>query len=362
MDFHNDDRIVLTLDAGGTNFSFAAMQAGKRIAGPVTLPAEAQDLDRSLANLFAGFEQVATEAGGKVAAISFAFPGPADYVQGVLYNVGNLPAYAGGVPLADILQKRFGVPVYINNDGDLFAYGEAVGGLLPEVNARLEAAGSLRRYRNLIGLTLGTGLGGGLVINGQLLQGDNSLSGEVWLLRHGFQPGVNAEEGASIRAITQAYATAASGDAATSLTPRDISQIANGEMEGDATAARHAFAQLGRTVGDVIANVVTLIDGLVVLGGGLSNAHELFMPSLLEVVNGPFSDAEGAPDRLVQQVYNLESDADASTFYASDLSVGQAGSTTEIAPYVPQTAVGVSRLGANKAVSLGAYAVAIQAT
>lgn len=351
MNFANDDRIVLTLDAGGTNFSFAAVQAGKRIAGPVVLPSEAQDLDRSLANLFAGFEQVATEAGGKISAISFAFPGPADYEQGVLYNVGNLPAYAGGVRLAEILRKRFDVPVFINNDGDLFAYGEAVAGMLPEVNQQFEAAGNSRRYRNLIGLTIGTGFGGGIVINGSLLRGDNSMSGEVWLLSQGYQPGVNAEEGACIRAVTNAYA-AAVPDADTSLTPLDIGKIANGELEGNADAAKQAYDQLGRTIGDTVANLVTLLDGLVVIGGGLSNAHKLFMPALLDVVNGSFTESPGQPKRLTHQVYNLESEADAAKFYAPP---------TDTTTFVPQTAVGISRVGTNRAVSLGAYAVALQA-
>ena len=68
----------------------------------------------------------------------------------------------------------FGIPVFINNDGDLFAYGEALGGALPEVNARPEKAGSAKRYKNLLGYTFGTGFGVGMVVNGELNRGDNS--------------------------------------------------------------------------------------------------------------------------------------------------------------------------------------------
>lgn len=340
--------LVLTLDAGGTNFSFAALRDGRRVGESVILPAAADDRDQSLANLFEGFSRVNESAGGGASAISFAFPGPADYRRGVLYNVGNLPAYSGGVPLADILSDKFGVPTLINNDGDLFALGEAAAGLLPEVNAKLEQSGSPRRYQNLIGLTLGTGFGGGIVLQGRLLQGDNSLTGEVWLLRHGFNPDVNAEEGVSIRAVTGAYAEAASDSNAAQRTPQDIAGIANGELEGDAAAAQEAFARLGRTLGDAVANLVTVLDGLVVIGGGVSKAHRLFMPALLEVVNGAFPSGR---DRLVQQVYNLECPADAAKFY-------EPPSPTE---HAPQTGVGISRLGANDAVGIGAYTVAIDA-
>lgn len=352
-----DKPLVLTLDAGGTNFSFAALRDGQRVAGPYVLPSEANDLKRSLANLYAGFERVAAEAGGGPSAISFAFPGPADYANGVIYNIGNLPAYADGVPLADLLSERFGVPVLINNDGDLFALGEAAFGRLPEINRQLEESGSDRRYRNLIGLTLGTGFGGGIVIDGQLLRGDNGMSGEVWLLRHGFRPGVSAEEGVSIRAVTRAYSESADDVEARRRTPSDIAKIATGELAGDAGAARQAYAQLGQALGDAIANLVTVIDGVVVIGGGLSKSHPLYMPALLKVVGGAFSEAPDAQRRLVQVVYNLESESESAAFFAPDPFPADG----KRAARQPRSAVAVSKLGANEAVGYGAYALAMQA-
>ncbi len=355
--------VVLTLDAGGTNFTFAAMQESRLLAGPFSLPAEAHSLDRSLANLFAGFEHVGTAAGGEFSAISFAFPGPADYRNGVIDNVGNLPAYAGGVPLADILKKRFRVPVYINNDGDLFTYGEAVGGFLPSVNRRLEQCGSTRRYRNLIGLTLGTGFGGGIVVDGRLLQGDNSLAAEVWLLRHGFEPTLNAEEGVSIRAIVDGYRDSSADPNAKERSPHDIARIASHEMAGDHGAAIAAFERFGRALGDAIATVVTLIDGAVVIGGGISAAHRLFMPSVLDVVNGRFSTHQGAPPRVVQRLYDVTDEAAAGSFFSDER---MACELTEVTPGVRRVPtperripIGVSRLGADRAVNLGAYAVAV---
>ena len=70
-----------------------------------------------------------------------------------------------------MLEKKFGIPVFINNDGDLFVYGEAIAGFLPYVNGLLEKAGSPKRYKNLFGVTLGTGFGGGIVRDGELFVG-----------------------------------------------------------------------------------------------------------------------------------------------------------------------------------------------
>ena len=170
MDFRTDKRIVLTLDAGGTNFVFSAMQGGDEIVEPITKPAEATNLIEVLNRIIEGFKDVKKLLEIKPVAISFAFPGPADYSNGIIDNSNNLPAFKGGVPLKSILEEEFGLPVFINNDGDLFAYGEALGGILPEINAQLEAAGSPKRYRNLFGFTLGTGFGGGFGLMGGMGQ------------------------------------------------------------------------------------------------------------------------------------------------------------------------------------------------
>jgi len=91
MNYNSDNRIVLTLDAGGTNFVFSAIQANREIVQPVTLPSEAHDLDRSLKNIIQGFTSVKQLLDEDPVAISFAFPGPSDYPRGimVLCMMGN---------------------------------------------------------------------------------------------------------------------------------------------------------------------------------------------------------------------------------------------------------------------------------
>ena len=215
-------------------------------------------------------------------AISFAFPGPADYPAGIIGNMSNLPAFRGGVALGPMLEDHFGIPVFINNDGDLFVYGEAIAGFLPYVNDLLEKAGSPKRYKNLFGVTLGTGFGGGIVRDGELLIGDNSVSGEAWLLRNKLDPSVNAEEGASIRAVRRVYAEIAGLTLDEAPEPKTIYEIGIGQAAGHRAAAVEAFRRLGEVAGDAIAQALTLIDGLAVVGGGISGAAGLFLPSLVE--------------------------------------------------------------------------------
>jgi glucokinase len=356
-----DPRIVMTLDAGGTTLKFSAIRANQLLAGPIEIPSEADHLERCLANLVRGFETVKGMLPAAPVAISFAFPGPADYPAGIIANIGNLPAFRGGVPLGPILAEKFGVPVFINNDGDLFVYGEAISGFLPYVNGLLASAGSPKRYRNLFGLTLGTGLGGGIVRNGELFIGDNSAAGEVWLLRNKLEPGINAEEGASIRAVRRVYAHAAGIPFEQAPEPRVICEIGLGRAEGNGAAAREAFRQLGEVTGDVLAQALTLVDGLAVIGGGISGAHPLFLQPLVDAANGVFERNGDPLRRLVPHVFNLENEAQRTAFLSSEvrtLAVPGTGRSIAYDP-LPRTCVGISRLGTSEAVAIGAYAFAL---
>ncbi len=359
--FQNDPRIVMTLDAGGTTFEFSAIRGNQGIGRSAVLPAEATSLEKSLENLVQGFETIRQELPEPPVAISFAFPGPADYPRGIVANVGNLPAFRGGVPLGPMLAERFRLPVFLNNDGDLFAYGEALAGFLPFVNERLEAAGSQRRFRNLFGLTLGTGLGGGTVIDGRLLTGDNSAGSEVWLLRNKLHPETDAEEGASLRAVKRAYAVAAGIPFDRAPEPREIFRIGAEQAEGDRDAARQAFRRLGEVAGDVLAQSLTLIDGLAVVGGGMSAAHPLFMPALLEAMNATFHRPSGSLRRLIPYAWNLEDPQQLERFLSADVQQLDVPGSIRSVPYCPhpRTGVGISRLGTARAVAIGAYAFAL---
>ncbi len=308
-----DSRIVMTLDAGGTNLRFSAIRGNRLLVGPISLPSEPDNLDRCLHNIVEGFRTVEKLLPESPVAISFAFPGPADYPAGIIMNIGNLPAFRGGVALGPVLEERFQIPVFINNDGDLFVYGEAIAGFLPHVNGLLQAAGSPKRYKNLFGITLGTGLGGGIVRDGELFIGDNSTAGEVWLLRNKLDPTINAEEGACIRAVRRVYARECGIPFENAPDPKEIFEIGMGRVEGNRGAAVEAFRQLGEVAGDVLAQALTLVDGLTVIGGGIAAAHPLFMPALVEAANATYEGSGSGRRRLFPQVFNLEDPAQLQT-------------------------------------------------
>lgn len=101
----------------------------------------------------------------EVAGIGVGVPSVVDSEEGIVYNVANIPSWAE-VPLKRLLQERFSVPVYINNDSNCFALG-------------VKLFGEGRKYRNLVGMTIGTGVGTGIIINGELYSGQNTGAGEI---------------------------------------------------------------------------------------------------------------------------------------------------------------------------------------
>jgi glucokinase len=358
-----DRRIVLTLDAGGTSFRFNAIQGGRLLLEPLRVATAAADLSACLEQLAAGFAAVQRAVGGEAVAISFAFPGPADYAAGIIGDLPNLTGFRGGVPLGPMLEARFGLPVFVNNDGALFTYGEALGGLLPWVNGALAAAGSARRHRNLAGFTLGTGFGGGLVIDGRLVRGDTSTAAQVWKLRHRDERRCFVEEGVSIRAVRRAYAEGAGIAVEDAPAPKEIGAIAEGRAPGDAAAARAAFEALGRVAGDAIAQVLTVIDGLAVIGGGLSAAAPLFLPALLAEVNGTLEWYDGRPTpRLLMYACDLSgAEGAAALFGDGPVALPVVGARREVAYEAEKrTGIGLTRLGTTEATALGAYAFALE--
>lgn len=357
----HDNRSVLTLDAGGTNLVFNAVQANKEILSPIVLPAQADDLDKCLANIVTGFEEAIKHLKQAPYAISFAFPGPADYANGIIGDLPNFPSFRGGVALGPYLQEKFGIPVFINNDGDLFAYGEACAGALPHINQEFEKRGIPRKYNNLLGITLGTGTGGGVVHNGELFRGDNGAAAEVWVIRNKRYPEAFSEEGAALRSIKRSYRILSKDT--TELTPKDIAEIAEGTRAGNQQAAREAFEEFGDILGNLIANVNTVVDGLVVLGGGVANAHKWFMPALLRELNGTISryDGLGSVPRTESKAYDLTDPQQAEQFFVGGTTQVTVPFSQKKVVYNQEKKVGVtlSKLGTSSAVSIGAYAFAL---
>jgi glucokinase len=355
--------VILTLDAGGTNFVFSAVKDKKIIVDPVTKPSHAHDSDQCIQQIISGFKEVSAQIDGPVEGISFAFPGPADYALGILGDLPNFPAFNGDVPLGPILEEAFGIPVFINNDGDLFALGEAISGYLPYLNDELKKRGSRKQFKNLIGITLGTGVGAGIVINGKLLEGDNTCSAEIHNTLNHLHPEWNCEENVSTRAIQRVYATEANQGFDPTLLPLHIYEMALGKREGNQNAAKASFEAFGRALGNTICNLVTLIDGIVVLGGGITAGWDLYGPFVLEEINRPYVDHLGGKHaRLSFKVYDLTRKNNFESFAKGAVKELSVPGSNRVITYdnIPRTGIGISQLGASKAIMLGAYDYALE--
>lgn len=362
MNPDTDDRIILTLDAGGTNFVFSAIQANIAIVDPIRLPAEAHNLEKCIGNIIEGFTRINKIIEGNASAISFAFPGPADYAKGIIGNLPNFEAFNGNIPLGPILEDKFNLPVFINNDGNLFAYGEALSGFLPDLNRRIIEHGGIKQFQNLIGLTLGTGFGGGIVLNKTLVIGDSGCGAEVHNSLNKFNTHWNAEESISTRAIQRVYCNESGIEFNPEIMPKDIADIASSLTDGNKYAAVESFRKFGESLGSSISNILTLIDGVVVLGGGITAAWDHFSPAMFKEINRKYYTLNGIKnERLSFKACDLESIAQFHDFAMGKVEkISIPGNSTIEFDSMPRTGIGFSKLGASHSISLGAYTYALK--
>jgi glucokinase len=354
--------LILTVDVGGTNEYFSAIKGGKIIGESFFQATNAHNLALFLTTLKAGLSRLYEMLDESPDAISLAFPGPADYRQGVVFDVPNLPAFHKPVPLTSILEHEFGIPVYLNNDGNLFALGESKHGFLPWINKKLEEAGNEKRYQNLLGITLGTGFGVGIVINGQPLIGDTNSGAEGWKLRNMHYPYSSVEDSVSVRALKRMYAEQIAMQPEKAPNPHQLYQIATGKAEGVREAALEAYLRYGDVLGDSLASLITTIDGLVVIGGGLRGAFPVFSRSMFDQLNGSFEALNGKREsRLIQKVFNLEQEYQLEEFLTPSVATISIPGTEKSISFERQKkcGIGCSRMGSSESIAMGAYDFAV---
>jgi glucokinase len=145
--------------------------------------------------------------------------------------------------------------------------------------------------------------------------------------------------------------------------PKTIYDIGTGQAPGHREAAVEAFRRLGEVAGDAMAQALTLVDGLAVIGGGVSGASSLFLPALVDALNDVYVKDGGLRlRRLIARAFNLEDPAQRAAFLKGDARTLPVPGGTRTVDYDPlqRIAVGMSRLGTSEAVAIGAYAYAIR--
>ncbi|QWV92217.1 ROK family protein [Geomonas oryzisoli] len=254
--------LCIGVDLGGSNLRFALVDRQGRVlarSAEPTLPSAG--LDSLLSRLQARVGQLQEEAariGTSVAALAVGVPGLV-CSDGVVRASVNVPALEG-VPLARELSAATGMPVVVLNDANACALGE-------------KRYGAGRGYHSLIALTIGTGVGAGLILDGKLWTGVDGAAGEF-----GHIP-VEPEGrpcGCGSRGCLEQYASAG----AIAREGEGAEAVARRARQGDA-AALAAFAAAGRYLGIAAAGVVNMLNlEAVILCGGVAQSFDLLEPAL----------------------------------------------------------------------------------
>jgi glucokinase len=240
---------IVGVDLGGTNVRAAAVRDGKIVKRAVRRISGKAAEEVVLGEIFETIDEV---IGGGVSGIGIGVPSVVDVERGIVFAVENIPAWRE-VPLKDKLESRYGCPACVNNDANAFALGEL-------------HFGKGRGYRNMVGLTIGTGLGAGIIIDGRLYSGPNCGAGEIGSIPYRDHTVERYAAGPFFK-----DRAGVGGDV-----------VYERAQRGDAEAARlfHAF---GYELGHAILTILYAYDPeLIVLGGSISRAYPFFEAGMRE--------------------------------------------------------------------------------
>jgi len=267
--------ISLGIDFGGTSIKSGVTDGGKIIA--FGAPIETQDFHGAAAITQAIVESIGVirQSHPGIAAIGMGLPGIVDSVNGIVHELSNVPGWSE-VPLRDIIGSAAGLPTIIENDANAMAYGEW-------------KYGAARGKLNVVCVTLGTGVGGGLILNGQLHRGANLGAGEIGHMH--YDPKGPAAIYGNTGAIEKIVGNreiiermeAIYGSDFPNASPARLTEMAH---SGDARA-NALWEAIGTEIGIVLSDVVWLLNpDAIVLGGGVARAGELIFAPIRRAIAG----------------------------------------------------------------------------
>ncbi|MDE5922057.1 MAG: ROK family protein, partial [Muribaculum sp.] len=278
---------VVGIDIGGTNTVFGIVDARGNVVASSSIKTGrhadikdyVEELKTSLFNLLE-----ANDATDKIAGIGVGAPN-GNYFTGAIEMAPNLP-WKGRIPLAELLREAFGVPVALTNDANAAAIGEMTYGVA-------------RGMKDFIMITLGTGVGSGIVVNGQLVYGHDGFAGELGHVI--VKPSNGRMCGCGRTGCLEAYCSA-TGVARTarefletrtdksllrnfaieSITSKDVYDAA---VQGD-KLAKEIFEYTGKIMGEAFANFIAFSSPeAIILFGGLSRSGDLLMKPIKEAMD-----------------------------------------------------------------------------
>lgn len=266
------DKPFVGVDLGGTNMQIGVVDPDYTLLSTAKRKTKPEEgFDEVLARMLSGIDEACQEAGVPIAqlgGIGVGAPGAVDPEEGIVLEAVNLRW--NDTPLAAILQKRLGLPTFLDNDVNVAVYGE-------------NRLGAGKKAENLLGVWLGTGVGGGLILNGKLYYGHFKTAGEfghIILFPRGPLGWRSLEQNCSRTSVVERLVkliTANQPSMLPSLVGGDLDKIKSKTI-GKAYQERdeltvEVIEEVAELLGGAIAGVVTLLSlPRVVLGGGLTEA------------------------------------------------------------------------------------------
>jgi glucokinase len=263
-------RYSIGIDLGGTNLRAAAIEESGVILDKLSGKTEVQEGPQAvLADMAEAVDQLRARHGADgLAGIGAGVPGNIDMAAGIIVGWGNAPAF-NGFPMRDALSKRLHTSVYLENDANAAALGE-------------HWAGAGRGVDDLVMLTLGTGIGGGIISAGRVLHGHVGMAGElghITVVPNGNPCGCGnhgcLEKHASATAVSAMAVLMGLGAGASALDVADMAAKGN-------ERAHEIYRVAGEALGIALAGLINVFNfPLYLLGGGMSGGWDYFAPAML---------------------------------------------------------------------------------
>lgn len=272
-------KLVIGIDMGGTNVRLALVSSDGTVINSMRNKTSAQEgKDAIISRLSSASSELVAEGRdlGNVVGVGIGAPGLIE--NGVVRCSPNLPGWKE-VPLQKLLEEALSLPVVLENDANAVAYGE-------------KSFGAGKGFASLICITLGTGVGGGVILDGKIWRGAFGMAGEIGHMvvePEGLKCSCGnrgcLETYASATAIVRAANEAVSkGDASWDRDNLTAEVLEASARRGDKAAAA-LFSSAGRYLGIGIASLLHILNPeLVIIGGGVSKAWDLFYPSMTEEI------------------------------------------------------------------------------
>lgn len=298
------EKYRIGVDIGGTNVKIALVDKKGEISFPKSVPTRAEmGYEYTVSNIIQSVKELIEEAKidkNSLEGIGFGFPGQIDCDNGVVRILPNIPGWID-VPIAEIMQKEFNVPVKVDNDVRCAA--------LAELNY-----GAGEGCKNLICITVGTGIGSGLIINGKLVRGASNAAGEIGHIKLAIHDGPICgcgdtgcfeafASGPAIVAMAKEYINGGKSTkyremagSADDITPEIVAKAAK---EGDVVAQR-IFSIIGEYLGVGLSSVVNLLNPeKIVVGGGVADAGDILFNPLKKALKDRAMPIQGAAVEVV---------------------------------------------------------------